>query len=383
MRRIGRARVATIQATIARMKWWLAGGLAVAVTSCVPSEQQDRTGARAVTEELRAARFGVVDKGPIAFGESIRDVPLSYGEWHGFTFYGSGGAIVRAKQSAQVDVHPDALLLLLGPPEGAGSPREILTWDDNGAGHRNALTDEFRLPASGEYRLIATSYRQQSAGSYTISLTCLSSECAEAAPSTDRRTPTGYERTRLVGEDILKGRVTTEEMFRIGDFLFDHHFAVEEGLGNGLPDLPGGGGGPPNLRRVQLKRFGGPDTTHCSRCHSVGGADGGGDRLTDVFQEGDGENAESALERNAQALLGLGYLEKLAGEMTDELKEEVASARRLAEDNHRSLTVALTAKGIPFGTARIGADGQSVDYDGLQGVDRDLVVKPFGWKGHT
>src|SRR5262249_23706160 len=130
-------------------------------------------------------------------------------------------------------------------------------------------------------------------------------------------------------------------------------------------------------------RFGGPDTTHCSRCHSVGGADGGGDRLTDVFQEGDGENAESALERNAPALLGLGYLEKLAGEMTDELKEEVASARRLAEDNHGSLTVALTAKGIPFGTARIGADGQSVDYDGLQGVDRDLVVKPFGWKGHT
>src|ERR1043166_687416 len=100
-----------MQAAMARMKWWLAGGLAVVVGSCLPSEPQDPAGARATTEELRAARFGVIDKGPITFGESLRDVPLSYGERHGFTFYGSQGAIVRAKQSAQTDGHPDALLL--------------------------------------------------------------------------------------------------------------------------------------------------------------------------------------------------------------------------------------------------------------------------------
>src|SRR5262245_39346971 len=382
MGRRGRSRVATMQATMARIRWWLAGGLAVVVASCLPSEQQDPTGVRATTEELRAARLGVIDKGPITFGESIRDVSLSDGERHGFTFHGSQGAIVRAKQSAQIDGRPDALLLLLGPPDGPGKLREILTWDDNGAGHRNALIDEFRLPASGEYQLIATSYRQQGAGTYTISLTCLSLQCAEAAPSTDQRTLTGYERTRLAAEDIFQGRVTTDEIFRIGDFLFDHHFAVEEGFGNGLRDLPGGRGGPPNLRRVQWKRFGGPDTTHCSRCHSVGGADGGGDRLTDVFQEGDGENTESALERNAPALLGLGYIERLAGEMTDELKEEVSSARRLAESRHRSQTIVLEAKGIPFGTARVEADGQFVEAD-LQGVDQDLVVRPLGWKGHT
>jgi len=382
MRRSGRPPMPTMFATMARIKWWLVGVVTVMVVGCVSPDQQDLTGTLATAEELRAARLGVIDKGSIAFGESIRDISLSHGERHGFTFYGSEETILRAKETAQTDGNPDALLLLLGPPDGSGKLREILTWDDNSAGHRNALIDEFRLPASGEYQLIATSYRQQSGGTYTISLACLSSQCAEA-PSTDQRKRTGYERTRLASEDIIHGRVATDEMFRIGDFLFDHHFVVEEGLGNGLWDLPGSRSGPPNLRRVHWKRFGGPDTTHCSRCHSVGGADGGGDRLTDVFQEGDGENTESALERNAPALLGLGYVEKLAGEMTDELKEKVASARRLAGMSHRSVTVALTAKGIAFGTVRIEADGQHVDYSGLQGVDGDLVVKPFGWKGHT
>src|SRR5262249_33528820 len=218
MGRTGRPRVARYQVTIARMRWWLAGGLAVVVASCLPSEQQDLTGERATTEELRAARLGVIDKGPIAFGESIRDVSLSSGERHGFTFYGSRGAVVRAKQSAQTDGHPDALLLLLAPPDGPGKLREISTWDDNGAGHRNALIDEFRLPASGEYQLIATSYRQQSGGPYTISLTCLSLQCAEAAPSTDQRTLTGYERTRLAAEDIFQGRAPPGAAFRLSRF---------------------------------------------------------------------------------------------------------------------------------------------------------------------
>ena len=382
MRLSGPPPMSTMLATMARIMWWLVGGLVVMAVGCLRSDQQDPDATRATAEELRAARLGVLDKGSIVFGESIRDISLTDGERHGFTFYGSEGAILRAKQTAQRDGNPDALLLLLGPPGGSGMRREILTWDDNSAGHRNALIDEFRLPASGEYQLIATSYRQQSGGTYTISLACLSAQCAEP-PSLDQRKLTGYERTRLAGEDIIQGRVTTDEMFRIGDFLFDHHFVVEEGLGNGLRDLPGNRGGPPNLRRVQWKRFGGPDTTHCSRCHSVGGADGGGDRLTDVFLEGDGEHAESGLERNAPALLGLGYIEKLAGEMTDELKEEVVSGRRLAGKSGRSVTVALTAKGIAFGTARIEADGQHVDGSGLQGVDGDLVVKPFGWKGHT
>jgi CxxC motif-containing protein (DUF1111 family) len=43
---------------------------------------------------------------------------------------------------------------------------------------------------------------------------------------------------------------------------------------------------------------------------------------------------------------------------------------------------ALTAKGIAFGTLTAKPDG-SIVMDGVQGVDADLVVKPFGWKGNV
>jgi hypothetical protein len=40
----------------------------------------------------------------------------------------------------------------------------------------------------------------------------------------------------------------------------------------------------------------------------------------------------------------------------------------------------LRAKGVDFGVLRASAKGE-IDARGLEGVDQDLVVKPFGWKG--
>ncbi|TMA67784.1 MAG: hypothetical protein E6J69_08955 [Deltaproteobacteria bacterium] len=370
-----------MRATGRAMKLWLAAGLVVFAGACLAPEQRDPTATLMTGEELRAATSSVVDKGSIAFGESIRDISLFPGDRHGFTFYAKEGAIVRATQTAHTKANPDGFLVLLGPPAGPQTPREVLTWDDNSGGHSDALVDDFRIPASGEYQLIATSFHQRSRGMYTLSLFCLNSRCS--GPPLDGRGPTTYDRTRTLQDDICQGRVTAAEMFRLGDFLFDHPFTVEEGFGNGLRDLPGRVSEQPNLRRVHWRALGGPDATNCSNCHGVGGNDGAGDGLTNVFQDGDGENTNSALERNAPALLGVGYIEKLADEMTRELQRQVASARRRARMSRRSRTVALTAKGIAFGLLRIEPDGQRVDYSGMQGVDQDLVVKPFGWKGHT
>src|SRR5207253_8321522 len=370
-----------MRATGRAMKLWLAAGLVVFAGACLAPEQRDPTATLMTGEELRAATSSVVDKGSIAFGESIRDISLFPGDRHGFTFYAKEGAIVRATQAARTKANPDAFFVLLGPPAGPQSPREVLTWDDNSGYHSDALVDDSRIPASGEYQLIATNFHQRSRGMYALSLFCLHSRCS--GPPLDGRGPTTYDRTRTLQDDICQGRVTAAEMFRLGDFLFDHPFTVEEGFGNGLRDLPGRASEQPNLRRVHWRALGGPDATHCSSCHGVGGNDGAGDGLTNVFQDGDGENTNSALERNAPALLGVGYIEKLADEMTRELQRQVASARRRARMGRRSRTVALTAKGIAFGLLRIEPDGQRVDYSGMQGVDQDLVVKPFGWKGHT
>jgi len=44
------------------------------------------------------------------------------------------------------------------------------------------------------------------------------------------------------------------------------------------------------------------------------------------------------------------------------------------------VTQALTSEGISFGSLVANADG-TVNVAGVAGVDTDLVVKPFGWKG--
>jgi len=40
----------------------------------------------------------------------------------------------------------------------------------------------------------------------------------------------------------------------------------------------------------------------------------------------------------------------------------------------------LVSKGVDFGVLRVAADA-TLDTSGLRGIDADLVVKPFGWKG--
>jgi CxxC motif-containing protein (DUF1111 family) len=66
--------------------------------------------------------------------------------------------------------------------------------------------------------------------------------------------------------------------------------------------------------------------------------------------------------------------------MTEELQTTreglVAAARRQGTTQEAK----LTAKGVGFGVLRASPDGK-VDTALVEGVDADLVVKPFGWKG--
>src|SRR5437870_8730591 len=185
-----------MRATPRFMKRWCAGGLTAVPGACLARERRDPTATVMTAEELRAATSSVVDKGSISFGESIRDISLSPGDRHGFTFYATQGAIVRATQTAHTKANPDGFLVLLGSPAGPRTPREVLTWDDNSGGHRDALIDDFRIPASGDYQLIATSFHQRSGGMYTLSLFCLNSRCS--GPPGEGHAPTTYDRTRTL-----------------------------------------------------------------------------------------------------------------------------------------------------------------------------------------
>jgi CxxC motif-containing protein (DUF1111 family) len=67
--------------------------------------------------------------------------------------------------------------------------------------------------------------------------------------------------------------------------------------------------------------------------------------------------------------------------MSAELRAQAASARERARAEGRRVEQALTAKKISFGRVTANPDG-TLDTGAVEGVDADLTVRPFGWKGH-
>ncbi|MFN2427427.1 MAG: di-heme oxidoredictase family protein [Candidatus Binatia bacterium] len=166
------------------------------------------------------------------------------------------------------------------------------------------------------------------------------------------------------------------ELAETGQLLFDHEYGYADGLGSG--DAARSEKGP--FRRVHEGLFGGPETISCPSCHWVGGPNGAGAETDNVFLSGDGLAPDSGDTRNSPALVALGVVEALAREMTADLQAQRAA---LAKESAREGTAReqrLVSKGVDFGVLRATADG-SIDASGLDGVDDDLVVKPFGWKG--
>ena len=166
----------------------------------------------------------------------------------------------------------------------------------------------------------------------------------------------------------------------VGDELFAYLFRPENGWGGGQADRDAIGY-TPVLRRIHKGPAGGPDAFACSSCHSKGGPDGAGAQTQNAFLYGDGRGAGSADQRNPPHLLGLGPVELLAREMSAELRALAAAAAGRAASEGVDVEQVLETKGVSFGRLIARADG-SYDHAGLEGVDSDLVVRPFGWKGH-
>lgn len=183
----------------------------------------------------------------------------------------------------------------------------------------------------------------------------------EQARLLDAREPGELREEAMLTQDAIdRGVFGLDALFAVGDELFDLTLRPEWGLGNGI------GGAPPNLRRVHEGSFGGPDALSCASCHSLGGLDGAGAASQIAFFRGDGDSTSAADARSPPHLLGLGPIEALAREMTLELQAIRAQAITTGED------LPLETHGVSFGTT-----------DNIEGIDRDLVVRPFGWKGHA
>ena len=171
-----------------------------------------------------------------------------------------------------------------------------------------------------------------------------------------------------------------DALFVVGDELFAYLFRPENGWGHGGTDRTAIDY-TPELRRVHAGRAGGPEAFACASCHSKGGPDGSGTQTQNAFLRGDGEGIRSADQRNAPHLLGLGPIACLAREMSGELQAQAAAARERAKTEGRPVEQALVTKGLSFGRVTANPDG-SLDARAVDGVDPDLTIRPFGWKGH-
>jgi hypothetical protein len=177
-----------------------------------------------------------------------------------------------------------------------------------------------------------------------------------------------------------RGIVGIDTLFIVGDELFGYAFRPENGWGAGGPDRAAAGY-TPRLRRVHAGSAGGPDAFACASCHSKGGPDGAGTQTQNAFMRGDGERTADADQRNPPHLLGLGPIACLAREMSAELRARAEAVRTRAKADGRRVEQPLTAKGVAFGRIAADADG-TLDTGAVDGVDPDLTVRPFGWKGH-
>ena len=114
---------------------------------------------------------------------------------------------------------------------------------------------------------------------------------------------------------------------------------------------------------------------------------GAGSFAVNAFTSGGTESADFdnvdpqfSNERNTNHMFGSGLQELLAREMTADLKALRAKARDEARTSGQPVTVSLDTKGVTFGTLTVDPDGM-MDTSKIEGVDADLVIRPFSQKG--
>jgi len=179
---------------------------------------------------------------------------------------------------------------------------------------------------------------------------------------------------------IISSQMQFDELFRMGKTLFTAQFNRLDGQGR-----PGstGTGLPRGTTQPTFIRISGPDANSCAGCHMQPNVGGAGDFVANVFvlaQELDpvagSLDVRDSNERNTLGMMGAGAIEMLAREMTTELIAIREVARAEAQNKNITVNRPLLAKGVSFGTLTIYPDGR-IDPRGIEGVDWDLIVKPF------
>ena len=190
--------------------------------------------------------------------------------------------------------------------------------------------------------------------------------------------------THLDQADIDSGKLGITDLLRYGERLFVARFNMLDGQGR-----PGstGTGAPRVPDQPAFVRTSAPDSNACAGCHIQPRAGGAGDFVANVFVLAQAldpvtfsTSPELSNERNTLGMMGSGAIEMLAREMSAELIAIREEAEAAAARSGLSATRDLVAKGVSFGRITVRPDGK-VDPSEIDGVDWDLIVKPFHQKG--
>ena len=184
--------------------------------------------------------------------------------------------------------------------------------------------------------------------------------------------------------NITDGRIAFEELFTLGDELFEAAFTALDGAG--AERLPDGTPLPTRFSRVPPGggRFTGPNGQACVACHNAPFPTSAGEAASNVAQDPARAGSPPFNLRNPTSLFGSAALQRLAEEMTEELRDALRAAEDAAVPGGAAVRRELVAKGVSFGAVTVSRalDGESiVDRSEVRGVDPDFVVRPYGWKG--
>jgi hypothetical protein len=182
-------------------------------------------------------------------------------------------------------------------------------------------------------------------------------------------------------------RGAAAEMVEAGRRLFSTRFNLTDGAVRPLST----GDSKPTLRpaspRQALQRLSGPDANSCAGCHNQPKVGGSGDFAVNVFVGAHFADPVATTiletttsERNTIGLFGSGVIESLAREMTDDLQAIKSQCLTRARTQHSTVALPLRTNGVSFGSLTCHVDG-TLSTSGLEGIDSDLVIKPFGAKG--
>ncbi|QDV07707.1 hypothetical protein Poly30_32370 [Planctomycetes bacterium Poly30] len=198
--------------------------------------------------------------------------------------------------------------------------------------------------------------------------------------------------------EVASGTLTLDELRTAGLRMFATPFNKQDGYGDGPmdPNNPTEPGRRPTLQNNgTFLRVNGLDAQTCMECHSVGsnatvpftfavGGVGGSNnnvlfqpRFVDVADAGGNGFADfDGRYINPPFLFGSGGVELVGVEMTMDLQRAPRAAFSYPDTD-----IPLVTHGVSFGVLRYDSASQGFDYSGVEGVDEDLVVRPFGRKG--